>query len=110
MESTISIAVDMAMLSKLQYFRLIDDGGRRYSLADIAVALLRSDYPGVTHFLFRNSEGKQMMLPWHAVKGIDWRQAQINVSNFDSAQSVTEESLRREVFRISDEIAPRHRA
>jgi CBS domain-containing protein len=38
------------------------------------------------------------MLPWHAVKGIDWRHGQINVSNFDSAQSVTEESLRREVL------------
>jgi len=86
------------MLSKLQYFRLLDDGGRRYALGDIAVASLKADYPAVTHFLYRNSEGKQMMLPWHAVKGIDWRQAQINVSNFDSAQSVTEESLRREVL------------
>ncbi|HMH07753.1 MAG TPA: CBS domain-containing protein, partial [Terriglobales bacterium] len=68
------------------------------ALADIAVALLNSDYPAVTQFLYRNSEGEQMMLPWHAVKGIDWRQALINVSNFDSAQSVTEESLRREVL------------
>ena len=88
----------MAMLSKLWYFRLLDDGGGRHALADIAVALLRSDYPAVTHFLYRNSEGQQMMLPWHAVKGIDWRKAQINVSNLDSAQSVTEESLRREVL------------
>ncbi|HEV3100122.1 MAG TPA: CBS domain-containing protein [Candidatus Udaeobacter sp.] len=86
----------MAMLSKLQYFRLFGDG-RRYALADIA-ASLKTDYPAVTHFLYRNSERKQMMLPWHAVKGIDWRHGQINVSNFDSAQSVTEESLRREVL------------
>ena len=88
----------MAMLSKLWYFRLFDDGGGRHALADIAVALLRSDYPAVTHFLYRNSEGQQMMLPWHAVKGIDWRHAQINVSSFDSAQSVTEESLQRVVL------------
>jgi len=86
------------MLSKLQYFRLLDDGGRRYALADIAVASLKTDYPAVTHFLYRNFEGKQMMLPWHAVKGIDWRQAQINVSNFDSAQSVTDESSPQEVL------------
>jgi len=86
------------MLSKLWYFRLLDDAGGRHALADIAVALLRSDYPAVTHFLYRNSEGQQMMLPWHAVKGIDWRRGQINVSSFDSAQSVTEESLQRVVL------------
>jgi magnesium transporter len=94
----ISIAVDMAMLSKLRYFRLLDDDGRRHALADIAVALLKSDYPAVTQFFYRNSEGERMMLPWHAVKGIDWRHAQINVSSFDSAQSVTEDALRREVL------------
>ena len=32
------------MLSKLWYFPLLDDGGRRHALAGIAVALLRSDY------------------------------------------------------------------
>ena len=94
----------MAMLSKLRYFRLLDDAGGRHALADIAVALLESDYPAVTHFLYRNSEGEPMMLPWHAVKGIDWRYAQINVSNFDAAQSVTEESLRREVLLRRDVI------
>jgi len=93
-----SIAVDMAMLSKLRYFRLLDDGGRQYALSDIAVALLESDYPAVTQFLYRNFEGEQMLLPWHAVTGIDWRHAQINVSSFDSAQSVTEELLRREAL------------
>jgi len=88
----------MAMLSKLWHFRLLDDGGGRHALADIAVALLQSDYPAVTHFLYRNSEDQQMMLPWHAVKGIDWRHGQINVSSFDSAQSVTEELLQRVVL------------
>jgi hypothetical protein len=57
----IPIAVDMAMLSKLWYFRLLDDRGRRHALADIAVASLETDYSGVTHFLYRNSEGEQMM-------------------------------------------------
>ena len=100
----ISIAIEMAMLSKLWYFRLLDDGGGRHALADIAVALLKSDYPAVTHFLYRNSEGQRMMLPWHAVKGIDWSYAQINVTSFDSAQSVTEESLQRVVLLRRDVI------
>ena len=92
------------MLSKLWYFRLLDDRGRRHALADIAVALLKSDYPVVTDLLYRNSEGEQMMLPWHAVKGIDWHHAQINVSSFDSAQSVTKESLRSVVLLTRDVI------
>ena len=46
----------MAMLSKLWYFRLLDDRGRRHALADIAVALLKSDYPVVTDLLYRNSD------------------------------------------------------
>src|SRR4030095_9648683 len=94
----IPIGVDMAMLSKLWYFRLLDNAGGRHALADIAVALLKSDYPAVTGFLYRNSEGEQMMLPWRAVKGIDWRHAQINVSSFESAQSATKESLRKVVL------------
>ena len=92
------------MLSKLWYFRLLDGAGERHVLADIAVALLKSDYPAVTDFLYRNSEGEHMMLPWHAVKGIDWRHAQINVSSFDSAQPVTKESLRRVVLLRRDVI------
>ena len=100
----IPIAIAMAMLSKLWYFRLLDDGGRRYALADIAIALLKSDYPVVTDLLYRNSDGEQMMLPWDAVKGIDWHHAQINVNSFDSAQSVTEESLRSVVLLTRDVI------
>lgn len=92
------------MLSKLWYFCLLDDGGRRHALADIAVASLESDYPVVTDLLYRNSHGEQMMLPWHAVKGIDWYHAQINVSSFESAESVTKESLRKVVLLTRDVI------
>jgi len=94
----------MAMLSKLWYFRLLDDGGRRYALADIAIALLESDYPVVTDLLYRDSGGEQKMLPWHAVKRIDWNHAQNNVSSFDSAQSVTKESLRKVILLRRDVI------
>jgi hypothetical protein len=92
------------MLSKLWYFRLLDDRGRRQALADIVVALEGCDYPAVTALLYQNSEGEHMMLPWHAVKGIDWHHGQINVSSFDSAQSVTKESLRNVVLLTRDVI------
>ena len=88
----------MPLLSTFLQFRVCDDSRRRYDLDDIVVASLESDYPVVTDLLYRNSDGEQMMLPWHAVKGIDWHHAQINVSSFDSAQSVTKESLRKVVL------------
>jgi hypothetical protein len=86
------------MLSTFLQFRVFDDTGRRCHLDDIAVGLLESDYPAVTHFLYQNSEREQMMLPWHAVTGIDWRHARINVNNFGAAQSVTDESSPQEVL------------
>jgi len=90
--------VDMPMLSTLLRFRLLDDNGRRHDLDDIAVALLESDYPAVTHFLYSNSERQQMMLPWIAVKGIDSSRRLINIGSFDAAQQVTEDYLRKEVL------------
>lgn len=86
------------MLSTFLQFRVVDDSRRRCNLDDITVGLLESDYPAVTHFLYRNSEGKQMMLPWRAVDGIAWRHGRINVKNFGAAKSVTDGSLRREVL------------
>lgn len=93
-----SIANDMAVLSIFLQFRVFDDSGRRYNLDDIAVGLLESDYPAVTHLLYRNSQGEKMMLSWHAVTSIDWHHARINVNNFGAAQSVTDESSLQEVL------------
>jgi hypothetical protein len=62
------------MLSKLWYFPLLDDGGRRHALADIAVALLRSDYRhalSLSELSFLHAAGvginravQQRLLPW----------------------------------------------
>ncbi|HEY9503065.1 MAG TPA: hypothetical protein VIR01_15625, partial [Pyrinomonadaceae bacterium] len=94
----ISIVIDMPLLSTFLQFRVCDDSRRRYDLDDIAIALLESDYPTVTHFVYRNSERQHMMLPWHAVTGIDWPHGRIHVKNFDAAQPVTDGSLRQEVL------------
>jgi len=94
----ISIPIDMPLLSTFLQFRVCDDSGRRYDLDDMAIALLESDYPAVTHFVYRNSERHHMMLPWHAVTGVDWPHSGIRVKNFDAAQPVTDVSLRQEVL------------
>jgi magnesium transporter len=86
------------MLSTFLQFRVFDDSGRRCHLDDIAVGLLEGDYPAVTHFLYRNSEREKIMLPWHAVTGIEWRHARINVKNFGAAKSVTDDSSPQEVL------------
>jgi CBS domain-containing protein len=88
----------MPLLSTFLQFRIFDDSERRCDLDDIVVALLESDYPAVTHFVYRNSERQHMILPWHAITGIDWSHARIHVKNFETAEPVTDVSLRREVL------------
>jgi CBS domain-containing protein len=39
-----------------------------------------------------------MMLPWHAVTGVDWPHGRIYVKNFGAARPVTDGSLRQEVL------------
>ena len=88
----------MPLLSTFLQFRVGDDSRQQYDLEDIAIALLESDYPAVTHLVYRNSERQHMILPWHAVNGIDWPGCRIHVKNFDAAQPITERSLRQEVL------------
>ncbi len=88
----------MVMLSKLRRFHLLDDGGRRHHLSDLAVALLESDYPAVTHLLYKNSTRDLMMLPWAAVKKVNWHRAQITIANFDAAEVASQEALKKEVL------------
>ena len=88
----------MPLLSTFLQFRVCDDNRRRYDLDDIAIALLESDYPTVTHFAYKNSEHQHMMLPWHAITGIDWPHSRIHVKNVGAAQPVTDGSFRQEVL------------
>ena len=88
----------MPLLSTFLQFRVGDDSRQQYDLEDIAIALLESDYPAVTHLVYRNSERQHMILPWHAVNGIDWPGCRIHAKNFDAAQPITERSLRQEVL------------
>ena len=86
------------MLSKLWRFELVDNQERRSRLEDLSIALLESDYPPITHLFFRNARREQMMLPWEAVKGFDWRHKRINVEDLTEGKPASSESLSKEVL------------
>ncbi|MDP9161303.1 MAG: CBS domain-containing protein [Acidobacteriota bacterium] len=89
------------MLSKLRHFRVVDAKGRQHPLSDLAIALLESDYPEVTHLFCKNSGHQQLILPWSTVKGIDWRRGEIQIETFDIGVPATadfeEVLLRRDI-------------
>lgn len=78
----------MLMLSELEHFQVTDENGSRARLVDLAAPLLDGDYPIVNNLFFRLDK-KIMRLPWEAVKTIDRKAKQINVSNFDVAEEVS---------------------
>lgn len=88
----------MVMLSKLWRFELVDNQERRSRLEDLSIALLESDYPPITHLFFRNAKREQMVLPWEAVKGFDWRHKRINVEDLTEGKPASSESLSKEVL------------
>ncbi len=89
------------MLSKLRHFRVVDAKNRQHPLSDLAIALLESDYPEVTHLFCKNSGNGQLILPWETVKGIDWRRGEIQIESFDVGVLETADSgevlLRRDI-------------
>ena len=86
------------MLSKFRHFQIVDSDGRREALSDLAVALLESDYPPVTHLSYKNSAGEAVSLPWKSVKRIDWQRSQIQIETFEAARSTSDDVLEDQVL------------
>jgi CBS domain-containing protein len=78
----------MAMLSDLLRFRVADAHGRTARLADLAISLLDSDYPLVTHLVHRLNHHAVGVLPWDAVETIDHSKRLIKVKDFDQTQEL----------------------
>lgn len=78
----------MVMLSKLGRFEIKEVGERCERLADLSVALLDSDYP-LVNYLFYKSDTKFMRLSWDAVHSINWKNKQIQVSDFSLAEETS---------------------
>lgn len=80
----------MAMLSELLHFRVLDRDGESGRLADLAISQLDTDYPPVTHLLYRLNHRSAGFFAWDAVQEIDHAGRQIKVKDFDQARPVDE--------------------
>jgi hypothetical protein len=72
----------MVMLSELLHFRVADAHGGTATLADLAISQLDTDYPLVTHLIYRQNGHTEGILGWDTVKSIDHLNRQINVENY----------------------------
>jgi CBS domain-containing protein len=78
----------MLMLSELMRFRVIDANGDTTKLTDLALGKLNTDYPLVTHLLYRQNQEVERVLPWSAVKGIDKAKRLIGVESYRGAKEL----------------------
>lgn len=78
----------MVMLSELLRFQVIDGSGDSTKLTDLVIGQLDTDYPVVTHLLFREKQGGEGLLPWDQVTGIDQIHHHIKVGNFTDAKNI----------------------
>lgn len=86
----------MVMLSELLRYQVIDARGDSASLTDLAINQLDTDYPPVTHIIYRRSDQRdERVLPWKMVKEMDWASRQIQVK--DHAQAEDTDALRQAV-------------
>lgn len=85
----------MVMLSDLLRFQVINSSGDSSKLTDLAVGKLDTDYPLVTHLVYRQNHQAERVLPWKAVKGVDQANRQIRVDKYEPAKKI--ETLGQEV-------------
>ena len=78
----------MVMLSELLRFRVTDDRGETKSLADLAISQLDTDYPLISHLIYRSNHRTESVLPWDAVKVMDSRSREIKVESHSQRQAV----------------------
>jgi magnesium transporter len=78
----------MVMLSELLHFRVTDAQGENTKLVDLVIRQLDTDYPLITHLIYRQNHNTERVLPWNMVKAIDQANRQINIENFKQAQAV----------------------
>ncbi|HEY9525982.1 MAG TPA: CBS domain-containing protein [Anaerolineales bacterium] len=79
----------MVMVSELLRYRVNDPKGRHAKLVDLTISQLDTDYPPVTHIIYRLPDQKgEAVLPWKTVKGIDHAARQILVESHKPAKEI----------------------
>lgn len=78
----------MVMLSELLYFRVADAQGENTKLVDLVIRQLDTDYPLITHLIYRQNQRVEGALPWSTVKAIDPAHRQITVEDYKQTQAV----------------------
>lgn len=92
----------MVPLSNLLRFDVVDERRGRARLRDLGTSLLTSDYPPVTHLLFRNDAKDLVILPWDAVRAIHEAAKTIEVADMKAAQPVATGTPEKEVWLARD--------
>ncbi len=91
----------MVMLSELLRFRVTDTSGENYRLSDFVINQLDTDYPLVTHLIYRSpTQRGEQVLPWGTVKGIDRAARQIQVESYEHSEAT--DSLEQAVCLVHD--------
>ena len=78
----------MITLSELLQFRVADTQGMIAIIVDLVISQLDTDYPLITHLIYRQNQHAESALPWNKVKAVDRSNRQINVENFKQPQDV----------------------
>src|SRR5688500_2257322 len=73
----------MVMLTELLRFEIEDGKNRRAPLTDLCIALLKDDYPPVTHVLFKFKE-KLRQVEWERVKRVDVQRRVFVIDDLDA--------------------------
>jgi CBS domain-containing protein len=76
----------MVMLSELLRFRVTDTQGSSARLVDLAIGQLDTDYPPITHIIYRQPPQAEHILPWDSVKKIDRANRQLNVESLEQGK------------------------
>jgi CBS domain-containing protein len=76
----------MVMLSELLRFRVTDAEGASVRLIDLTIGKLETEYPPVTHLIYRPPQAEERALPWKAVKEIDRSHRRIMVESYEEAK------------------------
>jgi CBS domain-containing protein len=86
----------MVMLSELLHFRVSEARGETFRLTDLVASQLDTDYPEVTHLVFRRPDRSRGVLPWESVNALERVKHQLRVKSFEHTQET--ESLGQAVW------------